>query len=403
MKRRAVLRGLVAAGGTSALAACVDLQGNPDIPHGDPTNRPARQHAWNDLLTTDEHGNPLLPEQHVFLSISYDGDDREGDRSVLEDALTDLETAYEASNEGLLFTVGYSPAYFERFDDPIEADVPRPQRLVASENIATDESDIFIHLASDHPSVVLEVREALFGDHDANGVEITNLAGLFSLENRRSGFIGPGLPADRGNLLGIPENGVDSDAPTFMGFRAGFKQNQATENRVTLQDGRFAGGTTQHVERLRHVLDEWVDRPLSGQVARLFSSELDPDDVGDMGEKLTDHNGVETINFDELRRRAEEHGVVGHAEKLSQFREDGRPPIIRRDVNSADNGEAATLFIGLQREFSDYKKLRLAMEGETLVEDGVVGERRENGILQYIRTRERANFLIPPRELRALP
>lgn len=403
MKRRAVLRGLVAAGGASALSACLDVQGETEIPTGDPPNRPDRQHAWNELLDTDEHGNPRLPEQHVFLSISYDGDDRERDRRVLEDALTDLETAYEASNRGLVFTVGYSPAYFERFDESIDADLPRPKRLLDSENIATDESDLFLHLASDHASVVLEVREALFGDHDANGVEITTLDGLFSLENRRSGFIGGGLPAQQGNLLGVPEKAVDSSAPTFMGFRAGFKQNQATEDRVTLTDGRFAGGTTMHVERLRHVLDEWFERSLDGQVERLFAGELGGETVGERGENLTDHNGVESVGSDELRRRAEEYGVVGHAEKLSRFREDGRPPIIRRDVNSADNGEAATLFVGLQREFSDYKKLRLAMEGKTLAEENLVGERRENGILQYIRTRERGNFLIPPRELRALP
>jgi hypothetical protein len=47
-------------------------------------------------------------------------------------------------------------------------------------------------------------------------------------------------------------------------------------------------------------------------------------------------------------------------------------------------------------------KTREAMTGSDLAE-GAVGTRTNNGILQYLRVRNRANYLVPPRGLRALP
>ena len=410
MRRRQVLRGLVAAGGLSALAACLDLE-RGSVPTGDPARRPDRQHAWNGLLETDEHGNHRLPEHHVFLSLAYEGTSREADRSTVETALSDLERACEASADGLLFTVGYSPAYFERFDETLPAvDLPSPGPLVPGENVDTDDADAFLHLASDHARVVLAARQALFGEDGAetrntvNGVSVTSLDGLFTVTHRRTGFLGPGLPAENDeNLLGIPAGAVDEAAPTFMNFRSGFRRTQATEDRVTIHDGRFAGGTTQHVETLRLLLSEWYERSPDEQVARLFGPERDVEAVGEGGQRLTDHSGVDPVPAAELRGVAEEHGVVGHAQKMSRLREGGRPPILRRDVNSADNGEAGVVFVSLQRAIEDYRQVRRAMAGLDLAAETPVGERSGNGIRQYIRTRRRGNALVPPRELRSLP
>jgi hypothetical protein len=404
MRRRRLLRGLVAAGGVSALGACLELQ-SESVPTGDPSRRPDRQHGWNDLLPTDEHGNHRLPEHHVLLSLAYEGSDRERDRATVEAALTDLERAYEASPAGVLFTMGYTPAYFERFDEATGVDLPPPGPLHDEENVAAEDADAVVHLASDRASVVLATRQALLGEQsEANGESVTPLDGLFSVAHRRTGFIGPGLPAQNDeNKLGIPPDAVDGDAPNYMNFRSGFRRSQATEDRVTIEEGRFAGGTTQHVEAIRLVLSEWFERSTDEQVSRLFAPDIDPGAVGDIGEKLTDGNPVETVPAGELTAVAEEHGVVGHVQKMSHLREDGRPPILRRDVNSADNGEAGMLFVSLQRAFADYRELRLAMAGLDLPEETPVQPRQENGIRQYFRTRRRANVLVPPRELRALP
>jgi len=43
------------------------------------------------------------------------------------------------------------------------------------------------------------------------------------------------------------------------------------------------------------------------------------------------------------------------------------------------------------------------MNGTDVAEQSAVGRRNNNGILQYIRTERRGNFLVPPRSLRALP
>jgi len=388
----------------AALGACLDLQGE-SVPTGDPTRRPDRQHAWNDLLPADEHGNRRLPEHHVVLSLAYEGADRAGDRATVETALTDLERAYEASAAGMLFTLGYTPAYFERFGESPAVDLPPPGPLHDGENVATEGADAVMHLASDHASVVLEARQALLGEaSEANGVSVTPLDGLFAATHRRTGFVGPGLPAENDdNLLGIPPDAVDGDAPNFMNFRSGFRRSQATEDRVTLREGRFAGGTTQHIEAIRLVLSEWFERSTDEQIARLFAPDLDPEDIGELGEQLTDDNPVETVPESDLPEVAEDHGVVGHAQKMSHLREDGRPPILRRDFNSADNGEAGMLFVSLQRRFETYRSLRLAMAGFDLPEETPVQPRQENGIRQYFRTRRRGNVLVPPRELRALP
>jgi hypothetical protein len=336
----------------------------------------------------------------------------------------------------LLFTIGYSPTYFQRFDDPLDGvDLPPAGPLLPEENVATDDADAFLHLASDHASAVLDAETALFGDTDergsdatagdasprtdqntttpedvgtttANGVEVTQLDGVFSVAERRTGFFGPGLPAERdeGQILqGVPGSALDEKDPSFMGFWSRFQGSQATEDRVTIQEGRFAGGTTQHVSALVLILDNWVKHSLEEKIARLFAPTADTEAIGPRGERLTTDNTVSAVDEERLHEVADEHEVVGHAQKLSRFREEGRPPILRRDVNTDDNGEAGVLFVSLQRAFDDFRRLRLAMEGIDLAEETPVHDREKNGILQYFRTRRRGNFLIPPREMRALP
>jgi hypothetical protein len=411
MHRRAVLRRLLAAGGAAALSACLDVEFDddaPEIPSGSPDDRPDRQHAWNAALETDEHGNRRLPRHHVFRSLSYVGEDRERDRGLVETALTDLERAYGASPDGLLFTVGYSPSYFERFGESLSVDLPPAGPVVPGENVRRDDADAFLHLASDHASAVLGAEAALFGDRPANGTDVSRLDGVFELadpeDGRRTGFVGAGLPADReGNFQGVPQEGVHEAAPNFLNFRSGLKGTQATEDRVTIREGRFAGGTTQHVALLVHTLSNWFDRSTQEQVARMFAPDVDAENVGPVGEELTAHNRVDPVDESALHEVADEHGVVGHAQKMARFREDGRPPILRRDVNTDHDHEAGVVFVSLQRAFEEFRRLRVAMAGLDIAASTPVSERQDNGILQYFRTHQRGNFLIPPRRLRALP
>lgn len=405
--RRDVLRSLVAAGGAGALAACLDDETAAGVPRGDPTNRPDRQHAWNERLQRDDDGNFLPQHHHVYLYLDYRGDGIDGDRETVETALRDLETAFEASHRGLLFTLGYSAAYFEAWGDSV--DIPHPEPIVPGENVSIDDNHALLHIASGSARAVLEAEEALFGDREtANGVEVTDISEVFAVVRRRTGFFGFGEPAQKKHLNGLPAdqsrpNPVPENAPFFMGFRAGFRRNQATEDRVTIREGRFAGGTTQHVSGIKLNLTSWFDLDGDTQVAKLFGPDQSFEEVGEAGMSLTDHNGVADQTDDDLVEAANDERVVGHAQKIARVREDGRPPILRRDVNSEDLGEAGIVFVALQREISEFVRARRAMAGLDVAGEGSVGDEVNNGILEYIQTRHRGNFLIPPRGKRALP
>jgi|GEM_PF-6077049 hypothetical protein len=74
--RRAVLKAALATGGAAALSACLEAVDDEPIPQGvdDPETLPDRQFAWNEGLDRDEGGNVALPEHHLFLYLTYDGE-----------------------------------------------------------------------------------------------------------------------------------------------------------------------------------------------------------------------------------------------------------------------------------------------------------------------------------------
>ena len=165
--RRSFLKTAVAAGGTAALSACLDLRDDEGVPAGviDPSGLDRRQHAWNDRLVTDEHGNHALPHHQTFLFVNLDahGEPSPGDRNAVETALSTLDRAYERSPEGLIYSIGYSRSYFERYGrGPAGVDLPAPRPLSKFEDPTLDTQDALVHLASDRADVVLEAEEALF-------------------------------------------------------------------------------------------------------------------------------------------------------------------------------------------------------------------------------------------------
>lgn len=430
LSRRAFARSAVAAGGVSALSACLDADGGSsetelNAPTGvdDPSSLPSGQHVWNDVLRTDDDGNVLPPEHHVVLDLSLVSEPDDSDaREELECAVRAVERAVEWSAEGILFTLGYTPAYFDRFDEPLpeHVDLPEPTLLSSIEptdDVEIDTHDAALHLASDDAAVVLAVEEALFGALDElNGRTFdATLEDVFERTKRRTGFFGPGLPAERQDgLEGIPDGEpVPEEAPFFMGFRSGFRGSQATEDRVTIEDGSFAGGTTQHVESLELDLHIWFENNKhSGRIARMFSPDhATTGEVGAYGQHIETETGALDV-ADLIDEHAEIDGIVGHAQKLARERENGEPLLLRRDVNSTDGDVAGMHFVSLQREIGEYRRLREAMAGEEFVREKVdgddrigrsVGRRQNNGILQYITVSQWGHYLLPPREHRSLP
>ncbi|CQH54325.1 uncharacterized protein HHUB_2073 [Halobacterium hubeiense] len=417
--RRDVLKAAVAAGSTAALAACVDLARDDAPPRGDAAAKPARQHAWNDHVRTDEYGNVELPRHQslLYLSLDRDGPPTASARETVERALATLDEAYEWSSDGLLFSVGYSPAYFRRFDAalPESVDLPDPEPLSPFEDPVFDTQDALVHLASDRADVVLEAEHALTGRTEtANGVSVeAALTDVLTVDSRRTGFVGAGMPAERQDADGVPDSEpVPEDAPLFMGFTAGFRENQASEDRVTIQTGPFAGGTTKVVANLRQRLDDWYgEQDYDERVMELFSPGHAADDlVAGVGDNLGANSRVDDY-VDDIETHAREYGRVGHAQKAARANRDGDGSVrvLRRHFESTDDvgsdrAVASLHFPSLQREISTFEEVRRAMNGTDVTEaTPAVRQRVNNGILEYIFVRRRGYFLVPPRESRALP
>jgi len=409
--RREFLKSAVAVGGVAAFAACLD-RSEVDVPKGpsDLASLPERQHAWNDVLPTDDYGNPIAPRHRVLLLLNYgrDGTPTDDDRQAMETALRGVEHAYERSGEGLLLTTSYSPAYFERFDQslPESVDLPMPEALASFEDPKLDTPDAVIHLASNNAQVVLGAEEALKGNKGTlNGVEQpdSELIDVFEVIDRRTGFVGKGLPAENDDVEGVPEDEVPEESPLYMGFESGFKGNQASEDRVSIQKGPFADGTTQHISNITLNLNQWYNQDSRYQrVAKMFcphhASEGTVEGTGDNLGTDTEMNECKHATD-----AAREEGVVGHSQKMVEVREDDEPLILRRDFDSTDGEQAGLHFLALQRGITDFVDTREAMNGDDLAEQSAVGQRNNNGILQYMNVTNRGNFLLPPRSLRALP
>jgi hypothetical protein len=90
-----------------------------DVPTGpdDLSSLPERQHAWNEALPRDDHGNVVAPHHRVLLHLNYrqSGEPTDSHRETVETALRGVEHAYERSGDGLLLTVSYSYCRTEIF------------------------------------------------------------------------------------------------------------------------------------------------------------------------------------------------------------------------------------------------------------------------------------------------
>ncbi|MFB6155767.1 MAG: twin-arginine translocation signal domain-containing protein [Haloferacaceae archaeon] len=414
LDRRSFLKAAVATGGAAALSACLEWTSEP-VPTGvsDPSTLPERQHAWNDSVRTDEYGNVELPKHQTLLYLTLDGEGPPGAdaRETVEAALSTLDRAYERSHEGLLYSVGYSPAYFDRYDRslPDSVDLPHPRRLSDFEDPEFDEQDALLHLASDRAAVVLEAEEALTGDREtANGVDVAaKLSDAMTVDDRRTGFVGAGLPAKHQDVKGIPDGEpVPEKSPLFTGFKAGFRGNQATEDYVTIDEGPFAGGTTKHLANYRQRLADWYQElDYDERVMKMFSPEHVAEGlVEGVGNNLGDASGVSSF-LTGLAEDAQQYGHVGHAQKAGRANrdEDGNVRILRRHFESTDDDVASLHFPSLQAEMSTFEEVRQAMNGTDLTGNPAIRQRVNNGILEYIFVRKRGNFLVPPRRHRSLP
>jgi hypothetical protein len=426
--RRQFVRSAVAIGGASALAACTEREqsllddtatdepkSTPDsrLPAGNPDERPVGQHEWNEFLVHDSAGNTVPPEHQLVLGLSYDGatPPTDAERETAEAAFHTLDRALQwgtggdaatTFTRGLLFLIGYAPSYFDSVGG-VPDELIRPEALleaVGEDPTKTDGFDAVIVLTSDVGSVVLAAEQALFGERDQlNGRPVEGtLSEAFSVVERRTGFAGQGLPANKLDHEEIPER-----APLSMGFKSGFTDSLPAEDRVTLTEGPFAGGTTFALSRLRLDLDRWYENSHEDRVDAMFCPAHDPEEVGPVGTNLGDDSGIERADVENIPDHAAEFDRLGHSQKVARARDDDfRPRILRRSEGFATDASKHTgfNFSSVQRSLDAFIEARRAMNVNKYDVD-VASE--NHGIVDYVTTVDRGTYLVPRHSNRALP
>lgn len=448
LDRRAFVKSAVAIGGVEALSAVLSVGADADgpasmpYPNGDPSDRPKQQHRWSNAGYTDARGNPVAPAHQLVSLLEYVGDDVESDREAVEAAFTQLEEAFAYDQrEGLVFNVGYSPAYFKRHSrgTPTDVDITEPRGVSPYNRPEFDRQDAFLQLASDEAAIVLAAESALLGEvSEVNGVAVeATFEGVFEVDDRRAVFAGPGLPRENITAADVHEH-IEETSPLSMGYNSGFADSIPPEERVTIAEGPWADGTVAMVSKLRLRLRDWYEnRDEDARIDEMFAPEYTREDVGDFGEGLGegsgrgDGAGWERELTDRTDADARERGVVGHAQKVSRARDDDfGVKLLRHDGNiTVGDGEGGLSFVGLVAGISDWFDVGEAMydprlDGKLRGYDGREGDggRRErdqshgrddepghaghnprSGIAAQIDVRTRGHFLIPPRSLRSLP
>ena len=379
------------AGGSSLVDAASALAGPQVIPlGGQPVGLPERQHAWTATLRTDPHGNPVAPRFDRLLFFDLVAKPSTAAVRTLEASLRGLERSYPWGPDGLLITAGWGPHYFEHALG-IATPIPRPRELSDFELPSFDDYDLCLHFACDDTQRLAAVERAL--------VDATGLAEILRWRETRTGFVGAGLPAVHQHVNGIPPGSpVPKTSPLYMGFKSGFRKNQASEDDVTINWGPFAGGTTMQVSYMRLRLDSWygiLDE--TERVARMFAPEVTPRDVA----RFTDDAPSQPDRYTQAAGR---YGVVGHAQTSARARRRGTPRIIRRDFDTVDGGVAGLHFVSIQRSIADFVATRNAMNAANASYlNPAITDTTNNGINEFIFVLKRANYILPSRALRSFP
>jgi hypothetical protein len=401
--------------GASALAASVGIGAEPgralgatpgvsaEVPNvalgGQPAGLPLRQHAWTETLRLDDVGNPIAPRFDRLLFFDVKGRPNAAYVRLLEASMRTLERLYRWGPSGLLFTVGWAPAYFQHVLG-VSSPIPVATGLSSFESPVIDDYHLCLHLACDDEQRLAAVEAALLHDERLDGAKgPLRLSDALRWRETRTGFVGEGLAAAHQEVNGIPQGRpVPPQSPLFMGFKSGLRKNQATETYVTIADGPFAQGTTMQVSYMRLRLDGWYENlSYDERVARMYSPETTPEEV-------THFTSDAESEPNEITQAIQRYGVVGHSQTSALARRNGKPLIIRRDFNTVDGGQAGLHFVSVQRSIDDFVITRNAMNASgARLQNPAITDTTNNGINAFIAVLRRANYILPSRANRSFP
>lgn len=195
-----------------------------------------------------------------MLDYEHDGVPDPGHRRQVETALREIERRFAWRPEGMLFTIGYSAGYFDRFEtDPPDSAAPDAQSTVAetierltdlaetNDDVTPDEYDAVLLLASANEANLLATEAALWGagefDFDETFEDVFERP--TGWPDRRVGFAGPEFQAHEEayeeRFLATDQD-VPDESPLSMGFIAGFGESVPEEDAVTLERGQTRPG-----------------------------------------------------------------------------------------------------------------------------------------------------------------
>jgi hypothetical protein len=388
-------------------------------------------------------GIPPLWNLVITATLTHTPGVREQQR--LEAALRAVEAVYPYSPAGVFPLVAYGLPYFHSYIRPqvFEAHLPHmadtpdvgeakgiPVLLDAIRFpsdppvMLLEANDIVFHLRSDVLDHLLDVQRALFegsGKLAGRLAPSANVADLFHVTSKRTGFVGAGLPRRMAEQAHFKvAQFIPDSAPLFMGFTSSQQAGQAKEVAVSF-DGQpdplvaplttahpsdyFAGGTALHLSHLIEDLDAWYALSYEERLARMFHFNA-PAPSGRVA--------VQTmwINPNTTELDAQQRGVIGHNEAVQRGSRtlEGQALQLRVDFNTLDAmdvGGAPTAapgvhFLAFTPGSPIFHRSRLGMDDpELATQHGVLA--KANGINAFIRATRRQNFLVPPRAHRAFP
>ena len=167
-------------------------------------------------------------------------------------------------------------------------------------------------------------------------------SGILRWRETRTGFVGPdSRPPTSTSTASPPGSPVPTTSPLFMGFKSGFKKNQASEDDVTIPAGPFADGTTMQVSYMRLRLDSWYG--ILGdeeRVARMYAPEVTPAEVERLHRRRAEptrtiHAGRRAATASSATRRPPPvpatRGTADHPPRLRHRRRRPRRPPLRLD------------------------------------------------------------------------
>ena len=243
---------------------------------------------------------------------------------VLEATLRELEHAFPWGPDGLLFTVGWGPAYFKL----IWGRGPRSRRPKRSRDFelpAIDHYHLCLHLACDDESRLREIEAALVHGAPLAGDQGSLSARQASCAGARRARASPAqaCPPHTRTWAGSPRATRCSNlTPLFMGFKSGLKEPGDRGRRGDPHGAirrRHDDARQLHAPAARQLVRELGQR---GRVARMYAPQVTPAEAARF---TTDAASDPQL----LNQAIHRYGVVGHAQTSARARRNGSPIILR--------------------------------------------------------------------------